>query len=192
MRNIQKIIFRSSIIALAASALGIIFNFFNPMGIEINPKPLQKQQYVNIHPIVKQKKEAIGFSQKVVKPQTSASTFKVDLSIENIDLAKAKELFDKKEAIFLDTRPEFRYLEGHIKGSLSLSASMFPKQYEEVKDKIKKNSIIITYCSGVDCNLSDIVANKLKGLGYTNIKIFKGGWPLWNETGYAVETGKNY
>lgn len=199
MTEIRRIITIAFVIVFTSGAAGIIFNVLNPAGIKIIP--VQKQQYDKkiIKPLPEPKKEIksgiltvkTAVQRKSEVPSVISEKDKSAV-IENIDLNKAKELFDKAEAIFLDTRPEFRYLEGHIKGALSLSASRFVKQYEEVKDKIKKDSILVTYCSGVECHLSGIVADKLKGLGYTKIKIFDGGWPLWNDSGYPVEKGKNY
>lgn len=193
MTEIRRIITIAFVIVFTSSAAGIIFNVLNPAGIKIIP--VQKQQYDKkiIKPLPEPEKEIkSGTVQRKSEIPSVIPEKDKSAVIENIDLKRAKELFDKAEVIFLDTRPEFRYLEGHIKGALSLSASRFVKQYEEVKDKIKKDSILVAYCSGVECHLSGIVADKLKGLGYTKIKIFDGGWSLWNDSGYPVEKGKNY
>ena len=112
--------------------------------------------------------------------------------IELITLQKAKEYFDKGEGFFVDARAEYSYYEMHIKGALSLSASRFDSQYEEFKDIIAKDALLIIYCHSITCSYSDIVASKLRKLGYTNIKIFAGGWAEWLLAKYPVQGFKAY
>ncbi|MDI6809072.1 MAG: rhodanese-like domain-containing protein [Candidatus Eisenbacteria bacterium] len=109
---------------------------------------------------------------------------------ENIDIRKTKELFDAGNAIFLDARPEFEYLEGHIKGALSLSDSRFDYQYGLIRNKIRKDDTLVVYCRDAECDLSDLVADRLNKLGYTRIYVLKDGWYGWADAGYPVEGGR--
>ncbi|MCG8341225.1 MAG: rhodanese-like domain-containing protein [Chlorobiales bacterium] len=112
--------------------------------------------------------------------------------IELITLFQAKEYFDKGEGFFVDARSEYKYYELHIPGALSLSASRFDSQYEEFKDAVAKDALLIIYCHSITCPYSDIVASKLRGFGYTNIKIFADGWIEWLRARYPVQGFKVY
>lgn len=112
--------------------------------------------------------------------------------IELISLSKAKEYFDRGEGFFVDARSRYSYYELHIPGAVSLSASKFDSQYEEFENAIAKDALLIIYCQSITCRYSDVVANKLKGLGYRNIKIFAGGWVEWVQARYPVQGFKTY
>lgn len=192
-----KVVLISINIVLVAGALGILFNIFNPLGIEIRHK-VCPPKIIKVIKIFKkdttdlQVTAVTNVSTSTVTNQNTNTTKETLTNIsqpimEYIDLKTAKELFDKGKAIFIDARPQYRYIEGHIKGAISLSASMFIKQYEEVKDKIFKDDILVIYCSGTPCNLSDKVAANLKEKGFLNLKIFSGGWDSWVKEKYPVE-----
>lgn len=196
-----KIILISINIALVCGAFGILFNVINPFGIEIKEKPktVQAVRIIKINKIQKKsvktniKNPASQVTPEIVRqvPATSEvqKTIKQakEVVINNIDLIKAKELFDNEKAVFVDARPEFRYLESHVKGALSLSASQFIRQYEIFKDKVTKDTPLVIYCSSKRCDLSEIVAENLKEKGYTQLMVFSGGWDEWASANYPVE-----
>ena len=50
------------------------------------------------------------------------------------------------------------------------------------------DDFLIIYCSGGDCDLSEELGNHLfEYLSYTNILLYEGGFPEWEEKGYPVE-----
>ncbi len=52
--------------------------------------------------------------------------------------------------------------------------------------------LIVTYCNGVQCGKSVKAAKKLQESGYKNIKIYREGFPVWEEYGYELKTGPGY
>ena len=60
-----------------------------------------------------------------------------------ITLADAKKDFDAGTAIFVDTRAEVSYQQGHVKGSINLPMEAFEMRYKEIPTDKK----IIAYCS---------------------------------------------
>lgn len=201
-KSFMKILLISINIILVCSAVGIIFNIINPLGIEIKLKSTQQIPkvitiYKKIKDIPVTKKKPVDTKITQVSIRDSNTTIITEISmvnsqviqpiIEHIDLKEVKRLFDEGKAIFLDARPEFKYIEGHIKGAFSLSASRFAVQYEQIKDKIKKDDILVVYCSSVTCRLSNTVANNLKEKGFTNLKVFTNGWNSWEEAGFPIE-----
>ena len=91
--------------------------------------------------------------------------------IRRITLEEAKILFNSGKAVFVDTRSEGEYQRGHIKGAVPIPVSKahlnIPKYEKELKNKI-----LVTYCHGAGCRLSDKVAYKLFAAGYKNVHIF--------------------
>jgi|GEM_PF-1199421 len=112
--------------------------------------------------------------------------------IELISLSKAKEYFDRGEGFFVDARSEHSYYKRHIQGALSLSATRFDVQYSDFSGIMAKDALLIIYCQSITCPYSDIVARKLRDLGYTNIKVFAGGWAEWLQARYPVQGFKIY
>ncbi|REJ77558.1 MAG: rhodanese-like domain-containing protein [Acidobacteria bacterium] len=60
-----------------------------------------------------------------------------------IELAKAKELFDKGEAFFIDTRSANNFAIEHIEGAVNIPVSAIEARAEEVPE----GKTVIAYCS---------------------------------------------
>lgn len=95
-------------------------------------------------------------------------------------------LLSKKGVEVFDVRPGFKYMESHIPGTKMLPAPMFDKFAKNLpKDK---NTPIIFY--GVGGCLSPTATLKTKSMGYTNVKVFTGGFPAWIQKNYSQTTPK--
>ncbi len=58
---------------------------------------------------------------------------------------------------------------------------------DEFANKLDKDIEIVVYCSNYLCTSSDFVAEQLKELGFTNVKIYQAGMAEWFQQGYPVE-----
>lgn len=96
-----------------------------------------------------------------------------------------KYLADNKNALILDSRPPEPYQEAHIPGARLLPAPAFDKFQAQVLPQDKATPIVV-YCVG-GC-LSPTNFMRIKALGYTNVKVYTGGFPDWMQTEYAVTT----
>lgn len=98
----------------------------------------------------------------------------------SIDELKLK-LEDKDSLVLLDTRSFEEYTVSHLKNAVWVGF----KKFEDHKlNNIKRGSKIIVYCSvGVR---SEKVGEKIKALGYYNIKNLYGGIFLWVNKGYPI------
>jgi rhodanese-related sulfurtransferase len=63
---------------------------------------------------------------------------------------------------------------------------MAPQVLPQLPDKSRE---IVAYCHGTSCDLSIHLAQKLAEQGYTDVKVFFGGWPEWKKAGYPINTG---
>lgn len=108
----------------------------------------------------------------------------------SIPLEKAKYLFEKKAAVFIDARDAFQYGEGHIQGALNLPWHSVDDLFMDVMQNISHDALIITYCDGETCNLSHDLALFLKDMGFPNVNVLVNGWTLWMENGLPAEEGE--
>ena len=58
--------------------------------------------------------------------------------------------------------------------------------YEEGRDP---NAPVVVYCSGGNCEDSHMLAQKLWGIQFNNVYVYKDGFPDWQNRGGAVRTG---
>ncbi len=105
--------------------------------------------------------------------------------IDNVLLAK--KMYDSGGYIFVDARVYESFSEGHIKGSISLPVGDFDDRFMQLMEAYPVSTGFITYCSGRECEDSHELAQYLSDAGYTNVKVFIDGYPLWKAEGYPIE-----
>ncbi|MCL4235819.1 MAG: rhodanese-like domain-containing protein [Deltaproteobacteria bacterium] len=124
----------------------------------------------------------------VIAPARSAATSTAEDApgLGNVDLAAAKKAYDEG-AIFIDARTDHEFIAGHIAGAHHLYYADFEAKGTELLAKLPFDKTIITYCSGEDCNASDILARHLVEFGFERVRVFFAGWPAWQSAGYPAE-----
>lgn len=130
---------------------------------------------------------ASRLNQTVAHLETSAPTpLALDGDISRDEVQKATL---NHEALILDARPEIFYRLGHIPTALSLPRDDFEKQYPTIRKTLQLHGarLLIVYCSGNDCQDSQMVADALSKLGYMHIRVFQGGWSDWETASLPEE-----
>ena len=112
--------------------------------------------------------------------------------LQNVDFAYVKQAIGNgtrggAKALLIDARPNPKYLGGTIPSSISIPDTQIDKFIGQL-DKVAKDKEIIVFCGGWECEKSPIVAGHLKGLGYTNVKLYQAGEPEWSAKSY-LEVG---
>lgn len=105
---------------------------------------------------------------------------------------QAKALFDRG-ALFVDARRSSAYREGHVRGARSISV-----WESDADDRIKAlvdegrdpKAPIVAYCSGGDCEDSHQLAQKLWGVTFDNVYVYRDGFPDWQKRGWPVAAGE--
>ena len=99
-----------------------------------------------------------------------------------VDFDFVKQYVDippKPGVMLIDARPAARKFDpGHLAGSINIPDLKF----DELAPKLlpqDKSMLLIFYCEGEKCMLSHKEAFKAEKLGYTNIKVYAGGFPDW-------------
>jgi rhodanese-related sulfurtransferase len=162
-----KINFKAFLLIIGgALILAFIYNYFSIDGISFLREPLIVS---NVNELV------LDDSSKVLK---------------GLNLEHVIELQNQKVAIFIDARDQWDYSDGHIVGALNIPEFSFDPDNKTLSS-IKKESLIIVYCDGDDCDTSKRLTNQLTKLGYTNSYVFLGGYKEWIEAELPIESGKN-
>ena len=104
--------------------------------------------------------------------------------IENINLPHTKYLFENG-VVFVDTRTEELFIEGHIKNALN--SDSFEELIFKIESLQTKDVAVVIYCGDDECGSSEELAYDLSDEGFTKLFILWGGLEAWNEAGYPTE-----
>jgi len=85
----------------------------------------------------------------------------------------------------IDVRPPKEYEISHIPGSVNIFETEIDRMADFCPDK---SSGPVLYCNGPYCHKTSRVAEKLSQKGYTNIKKYQHGLPVWRALGNTAET----
>jgi rhodanese-related sulfurtransferase len=97
--------------------------------------------------------------------------------------------------LFLDARRTSVYEQGHVAGARSFSVwesdidDKVNKLFNERSSETDQAKPIVVYCSGGDCEDSHMLAQKLWGIQFNNVYVYKDGFPDWEKHGAAIHTG---
>ncbi len=117
-----------------------------------------------------------------------------DRAYEEIGYADVAHLH-AQGALFLDARRTSVFEEGHIAGSRPFSVwesdidDKVNKLFEERPDPDQQNLPIVIYCSGGACEDSHMLAQKLWGIQFNNVYVYKDGYPDWVKRGGPTRKG---
>ncbi|HEX2869484.1 MAG TPA: rhodanese-like domain-containing protein [Ignavibacteriales bacterium] len=151
------------IIVIASLCLGTIYNYFSQAGVPL-----------------------FGFSMKKhVTAEMTAKENEVPLSEPKVISLKEALKFHEANVIFIDARANEDFLKGHIKNAINVPFYEFDKYKENLRG-ISKDEPIVCYCEGAECDLSDMLGEKLASMGYKMVFIFFGGWYAWSDAKFPI------
>jgi rhodanese-related sulfurtransferase len=109
-------------------------------------------------------------------------------SSQPISLIELRDIVAKGEPVLIaEILPAKHYDAGHIPGARHLPLEGFETTARTVAPD--KDARIVVYCASSTCANSDIAARKLGELGYTNVRVFRGGKAAWTDAGLALADG---
>jgi rhodanese-related sulfurtransferase len=106
-----------------------------------------------------------------------------------IALDDAKPLWNSAAGFFLDARAPADYMAGHIAGAFNLPIETFEQQYPQIATMVTFDTPLVTYCDGVECELSHRLALRLRELGYKNVHVLVNGWTVWKQANLPTKLG---
>lgn len=116
--------------------------------------------------------------------------------LQAIDTAQALHFFNDTRRqvdalVFVDARDDDHFQKGHIPGAYQLDPYHPEKYLDAVVPVCQNAEIVVVYCTGKDCDDSELAAILLRNIGIPNDKIFvyAGGYDDWTGGHNPVETG---
>ncbi len=109
--------------------------------------------------------------------------------VREISLDEAIDHFRRGTALFVDARSADEYREGHIDGAISIPDQRFDDYIGPFMAANPPETLLITYCEGKACILSQDLAEKLILAGFDNVFHLRDGWGEWERNGLPVSRG---
>lgn len=106
-----------------------------------------------------------------------------------VALDHAKELWHIGVALFLDAREPADYAACHIGNALNLPAQSFAQHFGEIAPMLTRETPLVLYCDGLECELSHRLRESLRQLGYTNTYLLFNGLTSWRRAGLPTAQG---
>jgi rhodanese-related sulfurtransferase len=104
-------------------------------------------------------------------------------------------LLADKSTVIIDARPSREFGISHIPGALNVAAkpgvpiSVYVSDVAEIGRLVqgKKGTALVLYCNGPHCGKSKRLAEELLASGYTNVRRYQLGIPVWRALGGVTE-----
>lgn len=192
-------------IAVVGVCLALAANQISPHGLnltrnyfpETKPVPAPVLAVTNAAPGPSAATNTTPSAENTVASETEAATARLKskgLQVVTLDQVK-KLLHDPGYAqgliIVVDARDDDHYQAGHIPGAYQLDYYHPDKYLTDVVPACQKAKQVVVYCTGGDCEDSDMTAIMLRDGGIPGEKLFVygGGMNEWETTGQPEETG---
>jgi rhodanese-related sulfurtransferase len=112
-----------------------------------------------------------------------------------VSTAELKRVLATNSAIVLDARPHMEFAISHIPAAVNVAAkpgvpaSMYVSDVAEVGRLVSGNlaAPLVLYCNGPYCGKSKRLADELLAAGYTNVRRYQLGIPVWRALGGVTE-----
>lgn len=124
----------------------------------------------------------------------AGSATMVYAGVGKVTTAEVEAMVAKSSAegnyLLIDSRPELKYLEGHLPGAVSLPWQEMTERIGELP--ADKATRLVFYCGGLKCDLSGKAADLAEKQGYSNVAVYAEGEPGWRESGHTLWVGTGY
>jgi rhodanese-related sulfurtransferase len=120
-----------------------------------------------------------------------ATLMETDQKAPEVSTEELRKVLAGKNATVFDARPFGEYAISHIPGAVNVSAkagvpmSFYVSDVAEIGRLLKgqKAAAIVLYCNGPFCGKSKRLASELLEAGYTNVRRYQLGIPVWRALG---------
>jgi rhodanese-related sulfurtransferase len=92
--------------------------------------------------------------------------------------------------MLVDSRPAMRFHEGHIPSAKSIPFTVMHTRKPEFPED--KDTLLIFYCGGQHCTLSPMASQMAEQWGYSRVKVYHDGAPVWKKSGNILLTTRTY
>jgi rhodanese-related sulfurtransferase len=108
-------------------------------------------------------------------------------SVPEVSTAQLERMLKEQTTVVLDTRPYLEWSVSHIPGALNVAPkpgvpmALYTSDVAEIGRLVDgdKSQPLVLYCNGPNCGKSKRVAGELLQAGYTNVRRYQLGAPVW-------------
>jgi rhodanese-related sulfurtransferase len=95
-----------------------------------------------------------------------------------------RRAIEADSVVVVETLRAEHFAQGHLPGAIHI-------HFEQIAERAPallpdKEAAIVTYCSNLACRNSEIAANQLVKLGYTNVRKYAEGKQDWEDAGLEL------
>ncbi|MGH8864959.1 MAG: rhodanese-like domain-containing protein [Burkholderiales bacterium] len=124
-----------------------------------------------------------------------ATLMETDQATPEVSTAELRSVLAENTAIVFDARSPKEYAVSHIPGAINVSAkpgvasSLYVSDVAEIGRVLKgdKARPVVIYCNGPFCGKSKRLAAELLEAGYTNVRRYQLGIPVWRALGGVTQ-----
>jgi len=113
-------------------------------------------------------------------PAATSAPAPADVGSPYLTLEQAEDLYRRQSGLFIDSRHPDDFVAGHIRGAINVPLHDFGDNHP-ILSILAPDQMLVTYCDGEDCNSSADLAASLRAYGFSNVRVFFGGWKAWRE-----------
>jgi rhodanese-related sulfurtransferase len=168
--RIKRAIAQAAALVLLGTAAGLINNSFSVNGID----PFRRLDDVPVY-------------ENGEIPVTETDSHDHD-GICYLSLEEFREMIAAGYPV-IDSRTSHEYEAGHVPGAILCDYFEMGRYFESVLPRLSVDERLGVYCTGPDCDDSEMLAKELYALGYRKLCVFKGGIEKWEEAGLELEYG---
>ena len=107
--------------------------------------------------------------------------------VPEVSTTELEQILEDQSAVLLDTRPYLEWSISHIPGALNVAPkpgvpmALYTSDVTEIGRLVDEDRSrpLVVYCNGPYCGKSKRVANELLKEGYTNVRRYQLGAPVW-------------
>lgn len=107
--------------------------------------------------------------------------------LPEVTIQEMQKLLNHGDVFCIDARSGAEYLQGHIQSAISIPADEYDRSLASHLELFASSKMVVVYCDGSGCDLSNLVAKKLMASGMDRVSIFTAGWSAWKNAGLMVE-----
>lgn len=118
------------------------------------------------------------------------SLFLAKAGTPSLKAEEALQLWNAREAVFVDARSPAMFVAGHIPGAVNVTLD--PMAGEDIltqADRLPKDRRLVIYCDNLACPKSKDLAEALKQLGFTNLMVLLDGLEGWQAVSGPLDMG---
>lgn len=168
---LRRIFLEALILCILSAAVGLSLNFkliFNAF----SGKAVSSPVFTNVI-----------IDETAAENVVAVNAFPIPVELDELD-----ELLTTG-ALLIDSRNSDDYQIKHLAGSISLPLGLLDDQLADFKKRVSVDQTLVIYCSGYGCPDSFDLGVRLLNEGYTDVLVYEGGFPEWQDAGRPLEGG---